>query len=467
MMVMSKYWQGRFEQLQKAQMDKADVANIHVFDAYMQAMKSIEKDLSTWYKRYMKNNNVSYAAAKRDLTAKERKEFLWDVETYIKYAEDNAFNGEYVKELENASIRVHISRLQALQLQLQHHIQTVYELQHKTVTDLIRRIYRDGTYKTAYELQRGLKMIEPFQKIDEGTIETIIKHPWTSDGVNFSSRIWKNKEMVINTMQKELTHSLIRGEHPEKAIPRLLNKIDVDAKKARRLLLTESAYFSTEAERQSFKKLNVKQYEICATLDLKTSEICSHMDGKVFELDDLKQGINAPPFHPHCRSCIVPYFEDFAEDETRIARDGHGQNIQVKGDLTYEKWYNKYVKSTETPTGKGTHEYNSNGAIIPTIEVDRDVRYSPKSRYGPNEVIKYYSANGSDGRMANIVLCDENGFPYKRIHYGYHGNKKEHNFGSKEKPFYNHTHDVLYKNGKPIHGDAKPMTEEELKLLNE
>lgn len=46
--------------------------------------------------------------------------------------------------------------------------------------------------------------------------------------------------------------------------------------------------------------------------------------------------------------------------------------------------------------------------------------------------------------MINIILCDENGYPYKRLHYGHHGNKRSHNFVTTDNPFYKHAHDITY-----------------------
>lgn len=67
------------------------------------------------------------------------------------------------------------------------------------------------------------------------------------------------------------------------------------------------------------------------------------MDGKVFKVSEKEIGVNAPPFHPRCRTTTVAYFPDEV-DEERIARDSDGSNYYVPGDMNYEQWYNKYVK---------------------------------------------------------------------------------------------------------------------------
>ena len=57
--------------------------------------------------------------AKKLLSTKELKEFRWDVKEYIKYGRENDMNQMWMKELENASARVHINRLEALRIRTQ------------------------------------------------------------------------------------------------------------------------------------------------------------------------------------------------------------------------------------------------------------------------------------------------------------------------------------------------------------
>lgn len=65
---------------------------------------------------------------------------------------------------------------------------------------------------------------------------------------------------------------------------------------AGRLVMTEEAYFSSEAQKDCFAELDVEQYEIVATLDSITSEICREMDGKHFPMSQWEVGTTAPAF---------------------------------------------------------------------------------------------------------------------------------------------------------------------------
>ena len=60
--------------------------------------------------------------------------------------------------------------------------------------------------------------------------------------------------------------------------------MNVSRSAAGRLIMTESAYFSSVAQKDMFNELDVEKYRIVATLDNRTSEICSELDGKVFDM---------------------------------------------------------------------------------------------------------------------------------------------------------------------------------------
>ena len=66
----------------------------------------------------------------------------------------NGLNLIWQKELENASAKVHISRLEALQLQIQYELEKLSYNEQITTQDFILDTYRDTYYKLTYELQK-------------------------------------------------------------------------------------------------------------------------------------------------------------------------------------------------------------------------------------------------------------------------------------------------------------------------
>ncbi|MCO8743996.1 phage head morphogenesis protein, partial [Clostridioides difficile] len=120
------YWRKRFEQLEEAQNNKSVKYYLELEKQYKLAINSIEKDILAWYNRFAKNEGISLLEAKKLLNTRELEEFKWSVEEYIKYGKENAINQKWMKELENASARVHITRLEALKLQIQQQVEVLY-----------------------------------------------------------------------------------------------------------------------------------------------------------------------------------------------------------------------------------------------------------------------------------------------------------------------------------------------------
>lgn len=344
-----KYWAERFEQLTEAELRKADDLSAEMVKEYRQTAQDLNDDIQRWYARFAAENKMSLAEARRVLTGRELAEFRWTVDEYIKYAKKADLSEAYIQKLKNASARVHIDRLEAIRMQMAQHIEKLAAKGNARLTDVLRDIYPDAQMRTAYEVQKK-KGFEPFARIPEADVDRILKKPWVSDGLNFSDRIWRDKERLLNTLQGELTRGLIRGEPYGKIAQRIAGRMGVARSAAARLVETEAAFFSSKGQLDAFRDLGVEQYEFVATLDSRTSETCREMDGKVLPLSEFKPGITAPPLHCHCRSTTCPYFDDeFTEGETRAARDPEtGKTVQVDSRLTYENWKNIFVDKTQT-----------------------------------------------------------------------------------------------------------------------
>ena len=115
----SEYWQIRFGQLEEAQNAQGKATLLEIERQYKQAQKQLEGQIARWYQRFADNNGISLAEARQYLKGADLQEFKWDVQDYIKYGQDNALMGGWVKELENASAKYHISKLEALKIHTQ------------------------------------------------------------------------------------------------------------------------------------------------------------------------------------------------------------------------------------------------------------------------------------------------------------------------------------------------------------
>jgi len=311
---------------------------------FMAAQAEVERQIAVWYQRFAANNQISLADAKRLLTAGELAEFRWTVGEYIAYGQQNAIDGAWMRQLENASARVHVSRLEAIKLQIQQQAEALYANQLDLVDAATREMYLGSYYGTAFELQRGLGVGWTMQAINEATIAKVLSRPWTADNLTFRDRCWTNKQALVNSVNTQLTQMIIRGEAPDKAIAAISHQFKVSRGKAGRLVMTEAAAFSSAAQKDSFTELGVERFKVVATFDKDTCDICGAMDGQVFKMSEYQVGLTAPPFHPWCRCCTCPYYADMAGLGERWTRNPDGTTAKVPADMSFDEWRQKFMQ---------------------------------------------------------------------------------------------------------------------------
>lgn len=380
----SEYWKLRFEQLENAQNKKGAAAFSEIEKQYKEAQKQIEAQISIWYQRLAKNNGITLAEARKFLTGADLKEFKWDVKEYIKHGQENALTGAWIKELENASAKFHISKLEALKIQTQQSLEVMFSKQLGTVKSAMSDVLESGYFHTAFEIQKGFGIGWDISGIDQTQLESLLSKPWAADGKNFSERIWGNKGKLISELHSELTQNIMLGADPQKAIDSLAKKMNTSKNNAGRLIMTEEAYFSSEAQRDCFNELGVEQYEVVATLDSHTSDICRSFDGKHFPMKDFQPGVTAPPFHVYCRSTTVPYFdEDFGVVGERAARDEEtGKTYYVPADMNYREWKETFVDGGD----KSGFDVFDDGSAV---HYKKPAEPAPKKEYLTKERISY------------------------------------------------------------------------------
>ncbi|MBE6524477.1 MAG: hypothetical protein E7Z65_06370 [Thermoplasmata archaeon] len=138
--------------------------------------------------------------------------------------------------------------------------------------------------------------------------------------------------------------------------------------KVRRLVRTEMAQASVDAEMAEMEELGYEEYEVHCTLDEKTCEICGSHDGKVYKMGD---EANMPTYHPNCRCYITPVMKK--EGRTRSARNEKGKSIKVPANMTYQEWRKQYAPQLEVEHKKFEvldKPMATSGGRTPTLQDD-------------------------------------------------------------------------------------------------
>lgn len=337
----AEYWRGRFSILEENAHKQSDQYLQNLEDMFMDAQRTVQADIERWYGRFATNNGVSLTEARKLLTTGQLEEFHWTVEQYIKAGQQNNLSVEWLKKLENSSAKFHVSRLEAIQLQIQQQIELLYGNQLDGVDSLLKQIVSDGYTRGAFTIQKGLGLGWDITALNQKKLETLLSKPWTTDGRTFSNRIWLKKRELVGTVHKELTQGLLRGDSPQKITDAIKNQFKVSRYQAGRLVHTETTYFNAVSQIQMYKDLGVQSVEIIETLDFRTCPVCQSLDGKVIPLTQCEPGVTVPPFHPNCRGTICPYYDDMVGE--RAARNADGEVYYVPANMTYAKWEKAFV----------------------------------------------------------------------------------------------------------------------------
>ena len=134
------YWRGRFSILEDSAHREAQRTIQDMEELYLDAQRSVQKEIESWYARFAVNNQISLTDAQKWLTAGQLEEFHWSVEQYIKIGEQAGLDAAWLKKLENASARFHISRLEAVQTGIQQQLELLYGNQVDSLDALLKKV---------------------------------------------------------------------------------------------------------------------------------------------------------------------------------------------------------------------------------------------------------------------------------------------------------------------------------------
>jgi SPP1 gp7 family putative phage head morphogenesis protein len=242
------------------------------------------------------------------------------------------------------SIKARITRYQALEKQIDAILQRLYALEYEYKgNELLKEVYTDAYYRTWYNIDQYYGFHQEFARVNPRTIDELIKYPF--NGANYSGRIWKQKDHMLQVLTEDITTMLVQGKNPQTLVKDFAKRFNTKEYEAYRLLHTESSFIIEQGTLAAYKEDGVEKYQILATLDMKTSDICREQDGKVYDVDKATVGVNYPPLHIFCRSTTIPYFSDDEGTGTRVARDPKsGKSYLVPSDMSYKTWSKLYKK---------------------------------------------------------------------------------------------------------------------------
>lgn len=289
------YWENRMIQLYKSQDKRNNKFDKKMRKQYHAMEESMKKEIASYYQKYGKDNIIQYRQLVQELSEKERDLLYKDYDEFARR------NPKYMHLMPVRESIYKLNRLEGLELSIRMNMVALGAFEEDGFLDLLQEAYENGYLSTL----KGLENAASFFNVNNNAMQQTLNDKWTNGG-NYSDRIWANKEKLINSMNKEIRDGIIRGDSYEQMARILRDRTNVGRSDSMRLVATESAFVMNQANKQAFMDEGIERYQITAVMDSKTSPTCRHLDGEIFEFKDAKVGTNYPPFHPRCRTTVIP-----------------------------------------------------------------------------------------------------------------------------------------------------------------
>ncbi len=168
------YWRKRAIELAEKQKREDDDLCLRFHREYERILHELDKEISIFYARYAANESVSMADARKLLRDAELEDFRMSLDEF----RGKAIAGGFDKELEEVYLRSRISRLQALQTQVELRMMELFGSQRDVLRDHLQERYMDTYYRTVYAVSQQMNVASTFARIDPQTVEKILAVPW-------------------------------------------------------------------------------------------------------------------------------------------------------------------------------------------------------------------------------------------------------------------------------------------------
>ncbi|MGF7057194.1 SPP1 gp7 family putative phage head morphogenesis protein [Brassicibacter mesophilus] len=198
---------------------------------------------------------------------------------------------------------------------------------------ILTNVFKDSYYRTAYTIDKGVSITTNFKILRPEFIDVVVNANF--EGQNFSSRIWKNKDWLVNKLYSNIERAIKEGTKIDKLAKDIKDTFGSSAYQSKRLIHTELARVQSNAQDQIYRDSGlVSKVLYIATLDMTTNPEDAADDGKIFGIDDP----NRPsiPRHPNCRCTYAPYMPNWSPKTRR-------DNI-TKENIPYQN-YSDWAKS--------------------------------------------------------------------------------------------------------------------------
>lgn len=347
----NSYWRNRVELEQRAAIKRDEDYATELKKMHDYYFNEIDKEIRTFINRYAeKNGNIPYSEVVARLDAMDVAAFA---EKAKRYVEEKDFGAIANRELAIYNLKMRVSRLEALQQELDLQMIALANEEEKKTGDFLK-----GEYLQGLKSQAGILGVS-----EGATVSTAMKQAIDRNfnGATWSSRIWDRQNALRDIVKRATTDLLILGKNPTQIISKLRKEFGVSAHQAKRLAVTEGSRVAMAAQKDSLESQGYDEYEYIA--EPSACKICAPFDGRIFKVSEMESGRNCAPMHPFCRCSVAAHYSKVVKPvEKEVEKPKEIEEVPSVGtafsyglDLAHKtlqnfvdnakKWYNSHIES--------------------------------------------------------------------------------------------------------------------------
>lgn len=340
----TEYWARRKAEFVVSQLDKAENTAEIMKQTYAKAQKHLVDQADKIFLKYQRDYKLTETQARAIL-----KRSGVDV-MKLKSELQNGVQSDEIKQIltdmDSAAYASRIEKLIQSQKDIDNLMLGMSKNDNKLLTNHLKNIADDSYLHEIFMLQKRAKVAFEFGALDPAYVDKLLHVNWS--GKHFSQAIWNNHAELGQTLKEEYLVNYLTGRSSFDMAKVIEYRFGVEGYKARRLVRTESTFFSAELEAKAYEEAGIEQYEYVSVLDDRTTHVCKSKDGKIYNVKDRRAGVNYPPLHVFCRATTIAHIPDewleevdgdlfddtlgYKEWEKRIAENG----IKQKNDNLFK-----------------------------------------------------------------------------------------------------------------------------------
>lgn len=326
----AEYWRLREDKQRLKNIKDEKEYDKKIKEIYQRMMDEVQLEINNFYAKYAKDIGITMTEAKKKASNLDMEVYSRKAKQYVK---EKNFSQQANDEMKLYNLTMKVNRLELLKANIGLALVSGHDELEKYMDELLEN-------RTLDEIQRQAGILGSTILDNADTAHSIVNASFHN--ATYSDRIWMHQDLLKHDLESLLASGLIQGKNPNELARLLRKRFNVKISDAQRLMRTELARVQIAAQQKSYEANGFDEYEYITCGIGDACDTCKALDGKVFPINRMNIGDNAPPMHPNCHCSTGPHMDrkiynewldGLANGKHSLRLDEYKKISDVKNDL--------------------------------------------------------------------------------------------------------------------------------------